>query len=211
MFRRLGVWVLINDARDIAGWCPGIGKRCARLYSRRLWCRQLTSVKCALRCQDISLSKSVWSVQYKVRNIPAYIVVTSCFRLRLQLGVENILNHQPAELFIYGYSFKRAMKKTKRSWRKHPFLDRSICWNTTPKGRKSFRRTNVVDHLCLWGACRHSKNSTWRPNLASQRVIMNANPGWADITKNNSTFIFGRHRLQYPTSRRKLRQRIMGI
>ena len=78
---------------------------------------------------------------------------SSCPKFLSVCVSKNILNHQPVELFIYGYSLKRGMKKTKRSWRKHPFLDGFICRYDRKKHRRRDAKISVESMLYTTFAC----------------------------------------------------------
>ena len=91
-------------------------------------------------------SKLIFLLESNMMLRPASVCACNCVS-------ENIPNHQPIELIIYGNSLKRAIKKTKRSRRKHPFLDGFICWYDRRKRRRRAARVSVEPMVSTTFAC----------------------------------------------------------
>ena len=88
---------------------------------------------------------------------PASVCACNCV-------LKNILNHQPVEPFIYGYSLKRAMKKKLKGLGESIYFWNGLSADTTEeKHRRNDAEMSVEPMLCTtfaYGACCRSKDGT---------------------------------------------------
>ena len=96
--------------------------------------------------------------------------VTSCVRLRLQLHVEQYFESSTGQNWLLMGAVKYVQWKTKRSWRKHLFLEWVICQYDRGKHRRGDAEMSAEPMLCTTFACGawcRSNDRSWRPNVGS--------------------------------------------